>query len=131
MWRPDWGAFPPPLLDFWTERHLCTLTTLRADGTPHVVPVGVTLDLEAHCAWVITFRTSQKVAATWPAPTGWRSARSTVAGGRRSRAAARCSPDEDSVQRAMDRYALRYRQPKPNPQRVAVRIEIEHFLCNV
>jgi pyridoxamine 5'-phosphate oxidase family protein len=25
---------------FWTERHLATLTTLRADGTPHVVPVG-------------------------------------------------------------------------------------------
>src|SRR3712207_4954064 len=31
---------------FWTERHLCTLTTIRPDGTPHVVPVGVTLDVE-------------------------------------------------------------------------------------
>jgi pyridoxamine 5'-phosphate oxidase family protein len=27
-------------LAFVTERHLATLTTLRADGTPHVVPVG-------------------------------------------------------------------------------------------
>jgi pyridoxamine 5'-phosphate oxidase family protein len=25
---------------FWRERHLATLTTLRADGTPHVVPVA-------------------------------------------------------------------------------------------
>ena len=24
---------------FWRERHLCTLTTIRPDGTPHVVPV--------------------------------------------------------------------------------------------
>ena len=32
---------------FWTERHLASLVTLRADGTPHVVPVGVTLDLDA------------------------------------------------------------------------------------
>ena len=32
---------------FWSEYHLCTLTTLRRDGSPHVVPVGVTLDLDA------------------------------------------------------------------------------------
>src|SRR5690606_37891896 len=29
---------------FVTERHLATLTTLRPDGTPHVVPVGFTWD---------------------------------------------------------------------------------------
>ena len=28
------------VLAFLTERHLATLTTLRADGSPHVVPVG-------------------------------------------------------------------------------------------
>ena len=39
---------------FWTERHLCTLTTIRPDGTPHVVPVGVTLDVETATARVIT-----------------------------------------------------------------------------
>ncbi|HEY1118405.1 MAG TPA: pyridoxamine 5'-phosphate oxidase family protein, partial [Acidimicrobiales bacterium] len=27
---------------FLTERHLATLTTLRADGSPHVVAVGFT-----------------------------------------------------------------------------------------
>ena len=34
----------PELLAFLTERHLATLTTLRPDGSPHVVPVGVTYD---------------------------------------------------------------------------------------
>lgn len=31
-------------LVFWSEYHLCTLTTLRPDGRPRVVPVGVTVD---------------------------------------------------------------------------------------
>ena len=38
---------------FWTERHLASLVTVRADGGPHVVPVGVTLDIEARLARVI------------------------------------------------------------------------------
>ena len=38
---------------FWTERHLASLVTLRANGSPHVVPVGVTLDIEARLARVI------------------------------------------------------------------------------
>src|SRR4051794_7720021 len=46
--------------EFWTERHLCLLVTPRADGTPHVVPVGVTLDVEAGLARVICRIGSQK-----------------------------------------------------------------------
>ena len=34
----------PALHAFWAERHLCTLTTLRKDGSPHVVAVGATLE---------------------------------------------------------------------------------------
>jgi hypothetical protein len=30
------------VLGFLTERHLATLTTLRRDGSPHVVAVGFT-----------------------------------------------------------------------------------------
>ncbi|MEX5708014.1 pyridoxamine 5'-phosphate oxidase family protein [Parafrankia sp. FMc6] len=48
-------------LDFWRERHLCTLTTVRPDGTPHVIAVGVTLDARAGVARVITSRRSRKV----------------------------------------------------------------------
>ena len=119
----------PPVLEFWTERHLCTLTTLRADGTPHVVPVGATLDLEAQCAWVITFRTSQKVANLTRSD---RVAVCQVDGGRWStiEGTAEVLSDQASVQRAMDRYAARYRTPQPNPLRVALRIEVDRFLVS-
>lgn len=52
----------PAFLEFWRERHLCSLTTVRPDGTAHVVPVGVTLEPAAGLARVITFRGSRKVA---------------------------------------------------------------------
>ena len=40
----DLDDLGPGVLTFLTERHLATLTPLRADGSPHVVPVGVTFD---------------------------------------------------------------------------------------
>jgi len=117
------------LLEFWTERHLCTLTTLRADGRPHVVPVGVALDLEQRCAWVITSAGSQKardvardgrIAACQVEGRQW----STIEGG------ATVLDDPESVRRAEDRYASRYRQPRVNPERVALRIEVDRFLVS-
>ena len=48
------------MLAFLTERHLATLTTLRADGSPHVVPVGFTYDPETRTARVITSGDSVK-----------------------------------------------------------------------
>ncbi|MBZ5737762.1 pyridoxamine 5'-phosphate oxidase family protein [Nocardioides mangrovi] len=126
-WVPGWDDFPEPLLDFWTERHLCTLTTLRADGMPHVVPVGCALDLEQRCAWVITNGTSRKARnAGASAPV----AVCAVDGGRWSTLEGRVTVlrDEASVARAVERYASRYRQPKPNPERVALRIEVDRFL---
>ena len=47
-------------LDFLSERHLAMLTTLRADGSPHVVAVGFTFDPATHIARVITSDGSQK-----------------------------------------------------------------------
>lgn len=128
-WTPGWDAFPSPLLDFWTERHLCTLTTLRADGSPHVVPVGVALDAQQRCAWVITSRTSAKVRHV--AADG-RVAASQVEGRHWStlEGVAEVRTDEESVRRAVERYAARYRQPRPNPDRVALRIEVGRFLVS-
>ena len=128
-WRPGWADFPPALLDFWTERHLCALTTLRADGRPHVIPVGVALDVEESCAWVITNGTSRKAHQAAADP---RVAACQVDGARWStiEGTARVLTDEASVQRAVDRYAARYRTPKPNPLRVALRIEVDRFLVS-
>jgi F420H(2)-dependent biliverdin reductase len=128
-WRPGWDAFPQHLLDSWTERNLCTLTTLHADGSPHVVPVGVALDLEEQCAWAITFESSQKVRNLRDSA---RLAACQVDGRRWSTIEGRGEvlTDEASVRRAEDRYASRYRTPKPNPLRVAIRIDVERFLVS-
>ena len=56
----DLDAPGPGVLAFLTERHLATLTTLRADGSPHVVPVGVTYDAATRTARVITSGGSAK-----------------------------------------------------------------------
>ncbi len=128
-WRPGWGEFPPALLDFWTERHLCTLTSLREDGSPHVVPVGVALDHERECAWVITGRDSRKarnlatagpVAACAVEGRHWSTLEGTGV----------VVTDADSVARAVERYAARYRVPRENPERVAIRISVDRFLAS-
>ncbi len=128
-WRPGWDEIPADLLTFWTERHLCTLTTLRADGRPHVVPVGVTLDVEQRCAWVITSGTSLKVRhLEQPGPV----AACQVQGARWAtlEGTGRVVRDEASVARAVERYAVRYRTPRVNPARVAIRIEVERILSS-
>jgi PPOX class probable F420-dependent enzyme len=122
------------LRQFWRERHLCTLTTLRADGTPHVVPVGVTLDAGTATARVITSRGSLKaghVAAAGPA--GAPVAVCQVDGRRWStlegRAVVRDEPA--AVADAERRYAERYRTPRPNPERVVIEIAISRVLGSV
>ena len=42
------------VLAFLQEYHLATLTTMRADGSPHVVAVGFSYDVELRVVRVIT-----------------------------------------------------------------------------
>ena len=113
--------------DFLAEYHLGTLTTLRADGSPHVVAVGFTVDPEAGIARVITRRGSQKARN---ARRGGRAALSHVDGARwlTVEGAARVLDDPESVREGERRYALRYREPSPNPERVVVAIEVDRVL---
>ncbi|MFD7656872.1 TIGR03618 family F420-dependent PPOX class oxidoreductase [Actinosynnema sp. NPDC059797] len=119
---------------FWTERHLCTLTTVRRDGTPHVVPVGVTLDVDAGTARVITSGGSSKVRHVLAAgEAGAAVAVCQVDGARWStlegRAVIRREPE--AVADAERRYERRYRTPRPNPERVVVEITVTRVLGNV
>lgn len=118
------------LVAFWRERHLCTVTTLRADGTPHVVPMGVVLDTEHGCAWAITSGSSQKATNLRRRP---EVAVCQVDGRRWStlEGLAEVLEDERSVSEAVHRYAGRYRQPRENPSRVAIRFPVTRVLGNV
>ncbi|MGN9811008.1 pyridoxamine 5'-phosphate oxidase family protein [Micromonospora sp. BQ11] len=116
---------------FCRERHLATLTTLRADGTPHVVPVGVTFDADANLARVITSRTSRKARHVAEAgPEGAAVAVCHVDGRRwltiEGRAVVRS--DRPAVAEAERRYAERYRTPRPNPDRVVIEITLTRLL---
>ncbi|WP_307781358.1 pyridoxamine 5'-phosphate oxidase family protein [Agilicoccus flavus] len=117
----------PELARFWSERHLCTLTTLRADGSPHVVPVGATLDPDAGLLRVITSGTSRKAAH---ARGDGRVAVCQVDGRRWATVEGTASvlTDRDDVAEAERRYALRYRTPRENPQRVVLAVRIERIL---
>ena len=126
----DLDDLGPHLLDFLAERHLATLTTLRADGTPHVVPVGVTYDPDRRLARVITSGTSAKARNV-------REGRPRVAvcqvEGRRwvtLEGAAAVRDDHEAVAEAERRYAERYRQPRVNPARVVIEIAVDRILGN-
>ncbi|MFD5160316.1 pyridoxamine 5'-phosphate oxidase family protein [Streptomyces hawaiiensis] len=124
----DPGAPDPSYLSFWRERHLCTLTTPRPDGTPHLVPVGVTYDPEARLARVITNRSSAKVRYVRAAGEQGAAVAVCQLEGRRwatleGRAFVREDPDR--VAEAERRYAERYdRTPAPNPARVVIEIHL-------
>ncbi|MBO0864145.1 MAG: F420-dependent biliverdin reductase [Mycobacterium sp.] len=114
-------------LAFLTERHLAMLTTLRTDGTPHVVAVGFTFDPKTHIARVITTGGSQKAVN---AERGGVAVLSQVDGARWLSLEGRASVNNavDAVRDAELRYAQRYRTPRPNPRRVVIEVQIERVL---
>ena len=117
-------------LEFVTVRHLATLTTLRPDGSPHVVPVGFTWDPEALVARVITSGTSRKARN---AAAGSRAVLCQVDGRHwlSLEGPARVLEDRASVADAEQRYAARYRVPRENPERVVIEIAVDRVLGNV
>ena len=127
----DPASLPPAVRSFLRERHLATLTTLRPDGTPHVVAVGFTWDDEHRLVRVITNGGSRKAAHVRAG-----SPRAVVAqvDGRRwlsMEGVPTVSDDGERVDEAVRRYGERYRQPSPNPQRVVLEITVDRVLGSV
>ena len=123
----DLSNLPTSTLEFLAEYHLATLTTLRADGSPHVVPVGFSYDPAARLVRIITRAGSQKVAN---ARRGGRAAVSQVDGGRwlTLEGTVTATDDPDRVAAAVAGYAARYRDPVENPERVAIEISVDRIL---
>ena len=123
----DPAALPAEVLSFLIDRHLATLTTLRPDGTPHVVAIGFSWDDEAGLARVITNGSSRKAAH---ARAGSRAVLAQVDGVRwlALEGTAVVSDDADRVAEGVRRHALRYRQPAVNPQRVVIEIAVDRVL---
>ncbi|MEU0224618.1 PPOX class F420-dependent oxidoreductase [Streptomyces sp. NPDC006284] len=119
-------------VEFWQERRVCFLSTPRADGSPHLVPVGVTYDHATRTARVITSRGTAKVRNVE------RAGRPVVAvgqvDGRRwstLEGVATVRDDAGAVRDAEARYADRYRQPRANPERVVIEIAVRRCLGTV
>jgi F420H(2)-dependent biliverdin reductase len=123
----DPGALSPDVLSFLRERVVGTLTTLRADGSPHVAAVGFTYDPPARLVRVITWSAAVKARN---AALGGRAVVAQVDGRRwlALEGAVRLVTEPDGVAAAVTAYAARYRQPGERPDRVAIEIAVDRIL---
>jgi len=126
--RFDPNHLPQSVLDFLAERHLATLSSLRADGTLHVVPVGFSWDDRTKTARVITRAHSTKVRNLSSGTA--RAALSQVDGGRwlTLEGVARVATDPETVALAVQGYSSRYRPPAERDDRVALEIRVDHVM---
>jgi len=115
------------MLAFLSEYHLASLTTLRKDGSPHVVPVGFSYDPAMHVVRIITFPSSVKYKN---ALRGGRAVVSQVDGGRwlSLEGTVTAITDPAQVALAVDGYAARYRQPGEREDRVSIEIAVDRVL---
>lgn len=125
----DLDSLPDDVVEFLTERHLATLTTLGADGSPQVTPVGVTFQRETATARVITWAASIK-ARNVAADPGQRVAVCQVDGGRWLTLYGRATVTDEpaAVAEGVTRYAARYRQPKERSDRVVIEIAVDRIV---
>jgi len=112
-------------LQFVTDRHLAMLSTMARDGAIHSVAVGFTL--HEGVVRIITGDATQKVRNIE------RDGRATVGQVDGARwisfvGTASIERDRDAVTLAENLYAERYRTPRPNPQRVVIRIDVDRVL---
>ncbi|MEW2087804.1 pyridoxamine 5'-phosphate oxidase family protein [Streptomyces sp. NPDC006682] len=118
-------------LEFWSEYHLCTLTTLRPNGRPTVVPVCVTVDAADGVGRVITRKSSREVANVLASGGEARVTVCQIDGGRWAtlEGVADVCTDEAVVEDAVAHYGKRYgRTPAPDPERAVIQVSVERAL---
>ena len=125
----DPSSLQPEVTAFLTERHLASLTTMRADNTPHVVAVGFTWDPDTSLVRVITWSGSRKARNVAERP-GSPAAVCQVDGGRwlSLEGTATVTNEPTRVAEAVRRYAERYREPKLRDDRVVIEIAVTRIL---
>jgi F420H(2)-dependent biliverdin reductase len=123
----DLADLSPEIVAFLTERHLATLTTMRADGGLHVVAVGFTYDANERVARVITWATAHKALN---AARGGRAAVGQVDGPRwlSLEGPVRLVTEGPGIERGVRAYAERYREPKQRRDRVVIEIAVERIM---
>jgi PPOX class probable F420-dependent enzyme len=112
-------------LGFVDDRHLAILSTMSRTGSIHAVAVGFTL--HEGVVRIITTDGSQKVRNVERDP------RATVAQVDGPRwisfvGTAVIEREREAITLAENLYAARYRQPRPNPARVVIRLTVDQVL---
>jgi PPOX class probable F420-dependent enzyme len=123
-------------LAFVTDRHLATLSTVRRDGSPHVVPVAFTWDAARGRARITTRSTSVKarrIARGGPDGAALPAALCQVDGRRwlTLEGTITLSDDPADVAEAVARYADRYRALGEQPTRVVLHLQVTRTLGTV
>ncbi|MEU4544176.1 pyridoxamine 5'-phosphate oxidase family protein [Nonomuraea dietziae] len=122
---------PPSRVEaFLSVPQPATLTTLRPDGSPHVVPVRFTWDGPAGLARVLTRAPSRKARNLTFRPDG-RAALCQAEGFRwiTLEGVATVSADPERVAEAARRYTERYGSPPPDPlDRVVIEIAVDRVM---
>ncbi|NQX10833.1 TIGR03618 family F420-dependent PPOX class oxidoreductase [Microbacteriaceae bacterium VKM Ac-2855] len=116
-------------LAFVAERHLAVLSTFGPDGSIHAVPVGFTFDPEDDTLRIITGGPTRKA---WNVRRAGSASVCQVDGARwlTLDGPTVVDDDPDAVADAVRRYAERYRQPRPNPERVVLRMHVRRVLAS-
>ena len=114
---------------FLYERHLASLTLLRADGSPQVTAVGFTWDQEAQLVRVITWAGSMKSRILEQSP-GSRAVVCQIDGGRwlSLEGTAIVTDDAERFREGTQRYAKRNRIPQERPDRPVIEISVDRIL---
>ncbi len=114
-------------LDFLRERQLATLTTLRADRSPHTVAIAFTFEPESATVRIITSDGSQKVHNLERNP---RVAVCQMDGARwlTLEGPGAVHRDPARVAHAVALYEVRYRPVKENPKRVVIEVAVDRVM---